>query len=376
MQTAGLYIHVPFCERKCGYCDFYSVTRLQQRSAFVKALLHEIEMAAPEFERFTFDTIFLGGGTPSLLSIESLQSIWAHLHTHFKIAPEGEFTLEANPGTLKSGELRQIREAGFNRLSLGAQSFNEPDLHFLQRIHDVPAIYDGYWQARDAGFANINLDLMTAFPGLSMEAFLNTLKCAVELQPEHISCYTLIFEPDTPFYRRLQKGELRPLDNDSEADFYQKAFQFLESNGYTAYEISNYSREADLDCRHSLKYWDHQPYLGLGPAAHSFISPRRWQNVRSLPHYLNRIEKGKMAVKNYEQLDSMTLEFEYIFLHLRLRQGLKFSLFQERFDKSFLEEYNDTVRSLQQNGLIALSSDAVFLTEKGWLLADEVAASF
>jgi len=376
MQNAGLYIHIPFCEKKCGYCDFYSITTLQRRGDFISALCREMELIAPHYSHLRFDTIFLGGGTPSILDMEQLSEIWDRLHSSFAIESEGEFTIESNPGTLTADKLAALRRLGFNRLSMGVQSFQEEDLKFLGRIHNVQDVYNNFDAARKAGFENINLDLMTAFPGLTRKRFENTLEQAASLRPEHISCYTLIFEPRTPFYARMKRGELQPLTEESESQFYETANDFLSVRGYSAYEISNFSSTKDWRCKHNLKYWEHQPYLGLGPSAHSFVSNRRWWNIRPLRSYIQTLSENKVPVSDQEELDDSTLEFEYIYLHLRLREGINTSDYQKKFRHNFLRKYKNVIQSLKEDGLLQQIGKQVTLTSRGWLLADEIAGAF
>jgi oxygen-independent coproporphyrinogen-3 oxidase len=376
MPDAGLYLHIPFCGRKCGYCDFYSVTTLESRDEFVNGLLAEINLISPNFQQLKFDTIFMGGGTPSLLSSLQLARIWDVLHKSFSISDKGEFTIEANPGTLDPAKVRNIREIGFNRLSMGAQSFNPEDLKFLERIHTVKDIYDNFEAARKAGFSNINLDLITAFPGLTLKNFNHTLQETVSLNPEHISCYTLIFEPGTSFFRRMKKNELKPMDSEQEAEFYRMSMDYLDQKGYPAYEISNFSRENRYQCQHNLKYWDHQPYLGLGPSAHSFVSPKRWWNQKSLTAYLKKVSAELAPVDREEILNANTLEFEYIFLHLRLRNGINLPDFQKRFNNNFQQKYNEAIQKLTDNEMIVQGGQQIKLSTKGWLLADEISTYF
>lgn len=376
MEQAGLYIHIPFCLRKCGYCDFYSITRLSRREAFVQALLREMELIAPHYRHLEFDTIFIGGGTPTVLTQEQLQQIREKLYQQFRIASAVEFTMEANPGTVSFSLLSALHSMGVNRLSLGAQSFFEEDLRFLERIHTVEEIYSGFQQARRAGFDNINLDLITAFPGLTPERFHATLEYTLELAPEHISCYTLIFEPGTPFYRRLRAGEMQAMDQETEAQFYQLTNQVLGEAGYRAYEISNFARESRWQCQHNLKYWRHQPYLGLGPSAHSFVGNRRWWNVRSLRQYIKRLNAGELPVANGENLSEHTRKFEYIFLHLRLREGISLTDYSRRFGTHFLQEFASALEPLRTSRFLEVTDERVRLTERGWLLADEIASYF
>lgn len=343
---------------------------------FVDALQKEIELVAHQYSHFDFNSVYFGGGTPTLLSLQQIDAIWSRLNKNFKISPAAEVSIEANPGTIDDIKLCGLREMGFNRLSLGAQSFHPEDLKFLGRIHSVPEITTGVESGRKAGFGNINLDLMTAFPGLSVERFRTTLQRAIALQPEHISCYTLIFEPQTPFFVRMQRGLLKPLSDESEAGFYELANDILEDAGYAAYEISNFSKTLELRCRHNLNYWNHLPYLGLGPSSHSFVSPTRWWNVRRLKVYLEQIGKGKVPVLEEEKLDEKSLEFEYIFLHLRLKEGINVKEYRKRFKKNFYRKYEQVLGKLIRGGFIQRLKNRVFLTRRGWLLADEIASSF
>lgn len=376
MEKAGLYLHIPFCVKKCGYCDFYSVTRLEEQENFIQAICKEMELLSSEYQKVEFDTIYLGGGTPSLLSTENFERLWKDIHRFFHISDNGEFSLEANPGTIDQKKLTFLRRLGFNRLSLGAQSFSEKALKFLGRIHTVQDIYDGFTAARQAGFDNINLDLISAFPGLSHREFRETLIKAAELESEHLSCYTLIIEENTPFDQRRQQGEFSELSADDQVIYVEIANQELASRGYQVYEISNYARGADHFCRHNLKYWTHQPYLGLGPSAHSFFSPHRWKNHRSLSHYLQSLRRNVLPISEQETLDDRLLEFEYVFLHLRLKDGINLTDYQHRFHKNFVHSYRSSLHKLQQAGLLEMKPDQLKLSERGWLLADEVSSFF
>ncbi len=376
LDSAGMYIHIPFCVQKCGYCDFYSITRLNRIDEFVKALVKEINLVATTHSSLTLDTIYLGGGTPSLLNNMQLETIWNSLRRHFKIHPQGEFTIEANPGTLDISKLRFLKKLGLNRLSLGAQSFHTADLSFLERIHTVTDIFENFKAARQAGFDNINIDLITAFQGLSPDQFRNTLQQVITLDCEHISCYTLILEPDTDFYERYKRGEISPISSDQEAKFYELANEILEKAGYNAYEISNFARNSRWYCRHNLKYWNHQPYIGLGPSAHSFMLPYRWKNVRNLSHYLDYLQDDRLPVHQREQLSENSIEFEYIFLHLRLRKGLNKLDYSRRFHKDFEVIYSDKLSQFLSSGLVEQDGNYLRLSKQGWLLADEIVSSF
>lgn len=376
MEKAGIYIHIPFCQKKCGYCDFYSTSFLTLIPSFVNRLTNEIDIVATRYSDLQFNTIFFGGGTPSLLPTVQLEKILNSLCKSFSIDSNGEFTIEANPGTLTPKKIIDLHQMGFNRLSLGAQSFNMQDLQFLGRIHSVEEIYSNFEVARKAGFNNINIDLITAFPGLSQRNFLNTLKNAAALKPEHISCYTLIFEPKTPFYTRMQRNEIIPLSSDEEAEFCQITEEYLTNNGYSAYEISNYSRHRKYRCQHNLKYWHHSPYLGFGPSAHSFITPYRWFNTKSIHEYLYNLSQNILPISKREKLDRNQLEFEYIFLHMRLKEGIDLNDFSYHFNINFEDKYKDSLQKLIDAQLVKKLNKHIKLTAKGWLLADEIISTF
>lgn len=373
---AGLYLHVPFCHAKCEYCDFYSLTQLDQIEAFTGALLTELELRAPKGEGVTFDTVFFGGGTPSLLSDDQLGRIWETIHRHYHIAADAEISLESNPGTLDLPKLRFMRGLGINRLSMGVQSFHPEELKRLGRIHTVAEVLENVGNARRAGFDNLNLDLMTAFPGITPDSFAASLDAAIELAPEHISCYTLIFEPGTILYKRMERGETAPLSDEEEAGYYRTAAERLGAAGYEQYEISNFARGRERRCRHNLTYWRHVPYLGLGPSAHSYWEGRRFANPRSLARYIKTLNEGRLPVDFEERLTSEQVMFEYMFLNLRLREGIDLGEFRERFGEDLRERFAPALGELTARNLIELNDDRLRLSPEGWLMADAVAACF
>lgn len=376
MKEAGLYIHIPFCEKKCDYCDFYSITKLDQMDKFVQALRKEIEIRAQDFSGYVFQTIYFGGGTPSLLNENQMRHIWDSLTENFIFNNNSEISIEANPGTLTQTKLSFLKEIGFNRLSLGVQSFNPSELKFLGRINSLEEVYHTFDYARNAGFNNINLDLMTAFPGITINSFKHSITEAQKLKPEHISCYTLIFEPGTVFYKKMLHGDLIPLEDDEEASYYQIARQKLQKNGYLNYEISNFSAGEKNMCKHNQIYWKHKPYLGLGPSAHSFSQNQRQANKRSISNYISQLNKGILPVDFQESLSDEDKMFEYIFLNLRLQDGINFSEFQTLFGQDYGERFKSKIKYLSENNLIELTTDSLKLSDRGWMLADSVATYF
>jgi len=376
MQPAGLYIHIPFCTKKCDYCDFYSITNLDSTDSFVKALLVEIEIRASDFKNEIFHTIFFGGGTPSLLNEAQFEQIWSSLYRYFNFIDNPEVTIEANPGTLTYHKLKFLKDIGFNRLSLGVQSFNPNELAFLGRIHTLKEVYDNFYNARNVGFDNINIDLMTAFPGITMDSFKHSLDKILYLMPDHISCYTLIFEPGTPFFKRMKSGELKPVPEDEEMDYYKTAMDILESQGYFQFEIFNFARCSENICKHNCIYWKHYPYLGLGPSAHSFYENKRFSNKRSVAGYINCLNNRELPIVFSEPLTDDQLMFEYIFLNLRLRDGIDLNEFESRFNYDFHKKYSSVLKYLNENNFIEFDKRNMRLSEKGWMLADSVASYF
>jgi oxygen-independent coproporphyrinogen-3 oxidase len=251
MQSAGLYLHIPFCEKKCGYCDFYSVTATNQIDRYLTAIKKEISLIAENYSDYSFNTVYFGGGTPTILSVKQIRTIWYELQKRLAIQHPAEITIEANPGTINFQMMLELKMLGFNRLSLGVQSFHATDLKILGRIHGINDILGSFEAARKAGFNNINLDLLNAFPGLTLKRFEASLNAAVQLEPEHISCYNLIYERGTPFYKKLESGLFQQLSETEEAEYLIRTIDILDNAGYSAYEISNYSKSPEFYCQHN-----------------------------------------------------------------------------------------------------------------------------
>jgi len=373
----GIYLHIPFCEHKCGYCDFYSVTDMSSRASFVDYLIKEMRLLRKEIEiPQAFDTVYLGGGTPSLLSAAELERLFKAIGELFTLSADTEITLEANPGTLSPAKLGAYRALGVNRLSLGIQSFNDDELRFLGRIHDRRQAVEAIEQARSAGFDNLSLDLIFALPGQSVKRWQASLTEALSFRPEHISAYNLIFEQGTPFYSRMLKGEIRPQKPEQELVFLKETIRQLRGHGYEPYEVSNYARGARYISRHNYKYWNHSAYLGLGPSAHSYWQKERRANVRSLSRYMNMLDNGQLPLIQRESLTPATEEFEFIFLSLRTYDGLDTELFSSRFQKSFLQHYAPVVQQLVERGLARQQANKFRLTQEGMYLCDEILPQF
>ncbi len=364
----GLYIHIPFCEKKCFYCDFYSIENQSRRNEFVSSLIREIELSSTNrMEYFNADTIFFGGGTPSLLSPAEIHSILEALKHHFTISSDAEVTIECNPGTVSVESLSGYRQCGVNRLSFGVQSFFDDELRFLSRIHNSQQATEAMVLAHKCGFENTNLDLMYGLPGQPPERVLTNLARAVELKPDHISAYNLIVEPGTPLFASVAAGEVKPLEELAEAKMFELTMSFLEKNGYEHYEISNYSRPG-FQCRHNLKYWNCEEYLSFGPSAHSYFNGTRWWNVASLSNYLSELSADRLPISAKEELTKTQLADEFVML--QLRQGkIDLKILHDRFNIKLAPEL---MANLEKEDYARVSRSKIFLTKKGFAVCDKI----
>jgi len=389
-----LYLHIPFCTHRCAYCDFNTYAGLDHLiPAYVEALCVEACMVAeawPEAPPLGVDTIFLGGGTPSLLPTDHIRQILDVLRRSFRLAPEVEITLEANPGTVNRSALGALREAGVNRLSLGAQSADPSILHLLERTHDFGQVDSAVRQARSAGFENLNLDLMLGVMTQTMESWLASLQAALGLQPEHLSLYMLSVEEGTPLAAWVRSGKLLAPDADQAAEMYEAACEVLEAAGYLHYEISNWARQRPQSasgleargwvCRHNLRYWRNLPYLGLGAGAHGSTAGFRYANVLSPQAYIQRLAQPNLepfpfspAAVSRVPIDRETEMRETLLMGLRLlEEGIPSGRFRSRFGLTPQEAFPEEVGRWQAEGLLELQEDRLRLTRRGWLLSNQV----
>jgi oxygen-independent coproporphyrinogen-3 oxidase len=358
----GLYVHVPFCKSKCPYCDFYSITTTDQIEAFLSALDAEARLYRHQFP--AFDSLFLGGGTPSLLTGPQLAALMEMLRRHFTFAPDSEITLEANPDDLTADKLARFRDQGINRLSLGVQSFDEAELRFLERRHTARQTEEALSLIRAAGFTNRGLDLIYGLPGQSLDAWINTLKTALSFNPEHFSCYQLTLADETPLGRRVAAGQVRLPDDETQREFFLLTANFLTAQGYLHYEVANFAREAKYRCRHNVKYWTRTPYLGLGPAAHSFQAGRRWWNVASVSPYCASLNAGRPPLAGSETLTPAQIRLETLYLGFRTREGVSLAAIME------LPRGAASLAELTQAGLVRVDRDRVIATSDGLVVAD------
>ena len=402
----SLYIHIPFCKKKCLYCDFLSAPACaQEQEDYVKALLREISVMAKLCEEYRVISVFFGGGTPSLLSSSQMERIMSAIRKGYDLCEDAEITVECNPATADLPKLSAYRECGINRLSIGLQSANDKELKELGRIHNYRQFLETFDAARKAGFTNINVDIMSALPGQTYESYMYTLTSVISLHPEHISAYSLIIEEGTPFYERYGEGaankvvqgmESAPIypqlpDEDTERKMYHDTAKVLQKEGYLRYEISNYAQKG-YECRHNMTYWTGIEYLGLGLGASSYFRGYRYKNITDLNDYIQKCME-RLSIQNILQgaaesmLDSpLTDEIvaltvkdkmeEYMFLGLRLKKGVSIHRFQQQFGLSMDNVYGKVIGKLKQEGLLWQQGDSLRLSKKGTDLANYAMSHF
>lgn len=391
-KNLGLYIHIPFCHAKCPYCDFYSQSGADESlmERYTDALLLQMEDYASACDTYNIDTVFIGGGTPTALPVTFMQDIISGIRRNFHLHKNAEFTMEANPATVSSAALQTYRKLGVNRLSLGLQSANEDELSALSRIHSADDFLGSYKLARSAGFENINVDIMYGIPLQTAESFARTLDFVTALDPEHLSLYGLKIEEGTPFFR--QKDTLVLPDEDTEADMYLDAIRYLNVKDYRHYEISNFAKPG-FECRHNLKYWNCEEYLGLGCAAHSYFGNMRFSTKRDLGLYIDAMEaditngglltsdgsalcddairKAQPTEEMYTLSDNERIG-EYIMLRLRLTDGISSSEFEKRFNLNFDALYGRRLNIYINGGFMQYDGDRYSFTPKGMYVSNYI----
>ena len=409
-QPFGLYIHIPFCARKCPYCDFNTYARLEPLyESFTQALCQELARWAARLGGRTVHTVFMGGGTPTVLSAGQLAQIFALVHDQFTLAADVEISSEANPGIEDWGQFALLHSLGVNRLSMGVQSFQADELAFLGRIHSADDVLRAYDAALRGGFANVNLDFMFGLPRQSAEAWNDTLDKALDLAPRHLSLYSLIVEPDTPLAHWVQTGQTPAPDDDEAAALYETAMARLRTAGYEQYEVSNWVRGAEFASRHNLLYWRNQEWLGVGPGAHSHLryplsaplqrelpqdfsglaGPQpaessnpgraavRWSNRKGVQGYIKRIESGATPVDFHEELSAAVSMGETMMLGLRLiQEGMPFARFEATHGQPLRAVFGPKLDRLQDGGLLESNQERVRLTSRGLLLGNRVFSEF
>ena len=374
MKDFGLYLHIPFCRSKCLYCGFYSVARRADlHHRYAQALGRQIEQAAQEFAAFLHPvtSIFFGGGSPSLLASDLLEELLASCRRHFIIAEAVEISLEANPGTVSAAKLQHLRRAGFNRLSLGIQSFHNQDLQRLGRGHSAAEALESVRWARQAGFTNLSVDLMYGLPEQQVQDWQATLDQALNLAPEHLSIYELTVEPDTVFAQRRE--DLALPSEESVLKMLDLTLHHLGQAGYQRYEISNYARPG-FQCQHNRNYWNTGDWLGFGPSAVSCIKSRRYLTPADIEGFCHRIEAGQKLWQEEEQLTPEARFRESLIMGLRMTEGLSLADIEQRFGLNVRNYYGEGLERLEKLGLLDLSQGRIRLTQAGLLLANTVMA--
>jgi len=374
----GLYIHIPFCRRVCPYCDFNVYARREQLiPAYLSALAREFELVASRWGNGPVQTIYLGGGTPSLLEPGQVATLLDTIARTFVVLPGAEVTLEANPETVDTAKLVGYRSAGVNRLSIGAQTLAPHGLKVLGRAHRPEMLEQAYRAARQAGFDNVNLDLIYGWPGQTREDWLHDLATVLAWEPEHLSLYALTIEPGTPYERGVQRGVLRPLDDDAMAELAELAMDLLPQHGYEHYEISNWARGSVFRSRHNQIYWRNGWYIGAGAGAHGYLGGIRTVNERRPERYIERLHLGELPIQEVETIDPCTEAIETMLLGLRLvTDGIAASAFRERHGRDLLELYGPAIEELRVLDLVEWDGERLQLTRRGVLVANEVAVRF
>jgi oxygen-independent coproporphyrinogen-3 oxidase len=371
LKEAALYVHIPFCEHKCIYCDFYSVITRDNVQNYLDALKKEIDhYAALYSEGRVFTSIFFGGGTPSLMEPGYIAEILEMLKSRYSVSDDAEITLETNPGTVDKEKLYHFLELGINRLSVGIQSFDDEELKFLTRIHSRQAAINTIMDADAVGFKNINLDLIFNLPGQTKKKWLLNLETAVELPVKHISAYSLILERGTVLNKLVLDGKVKLQDADYDAEIYRITIDFLKARKFQQYEVSNFAMEG-YQCRHNNAYWQYRDYLSFGTSAHSFVNGKRWWNYSNISLYIKKINESWSAVASFEELTGSQMLTEYVMLAFR-SSGLNVKALKDKFGDEWFQSRHAQLKSFQRRGLLIFDDGHIHLTEKGYALCDEI----
>lgn len=377
----GIYVHIPFCEQKCQYCDFYSIVvsdPIEFQTVvdnYLSAIQREVHYYKDQMGDSVFQTIFIGGGTPTLLPPNQLGDLIQFLRTSFPFAPDLEITVEANPNTLTIEMIRALYEAGVNRISLGAQVFQDRLLAKLGRTHSVEDIADSVEMVQACGIENFNLDLIYGLPGQSLTDWEETLLQAVHLQPTHLSCYSLIVEEGTPFFELQKQGLLHEADNDLQAQMYDKTRRILADSGYVHYEISNFCRP-QYEAVHNLLYWRNRPFLGLGSGATGYLNRIRYTNIPNIRKYIEGWSRGRPQYLNWEKVSLDEEMDETMMVGMRLLTGVNEKGFRDRFGRGLMEVYEKEIQELLKRDLVQFKDGFLRVTEQGLYLENLVSGAF
>ena len=377
----GIYIHIPFCVQKCVYCDFLSASATKEiQNEYIRALFVEIRLLAQRYkdEDYEVDSIFIGGGTPSVIEPELIDEVLLEVRKGFNINEYAEITIECNPGTLSENKAFSYRNSGINRISFGLQSCDNKELKMLGRIHTIEEFRESFSLARNYGFNNINIDIMTGLPGQNIERLSKTVNTVLAFKPEHISAYGLIIEEGTPLFNNLSKYPAIP-DDELDREMYAKTSDSIKKAGYKQYEISNYAKPG-YECVHNLKYWECKEYLGFGIGAASFINKTRYSNIRDIKKYIATLNCSKPDVSNiWQDIEHLTVndaKEEFVFLGLRKIEGISITKYKEYFDQDIYEQYKEAIESNINKGLLILEDNRLKLTRLGIDVSNSVMSDF
>lgn len=367
---AGIYIHIPFCKRRCIYCDFFSTTQSEKKSAYVRALCRELEMRRDYVEGEEIETIYLGGGTPSQLTEEELKAIFASIYHIYKVKEDAEITLEANPDDLTPEYVAMLRQLPVNRISMGIQTFQEETLKLLHRRHTAIQAIEAFRRCREAGFRNISIDLMYGLPGETLETWMQDLRQAINLRPEHISAYHLIYEEDTALWKLREQHQVEEADENLSVSLFETLIDRLKEAGYQHYEISNFCLSA-MHSRHNSSYWTGKKYLGCGPSAHSFNGVSRQWNVASLEGYIKGVEEGVLDYE-VEELDLYTRYNDYVLTSIRTCWGMSLSKLRSEFGEELYRYCMRMAKPHEDQGVLENREGVLRLTRKGIFVSDGI----
>ena len=373
MNKAGIYIHIPYCQKRCIYCDFYFTTNLKLLDGYIESLTKEITLASPNYNNVEFDTIFFGGGTPSLLSTNQIECILNTLFKEYNISSQSEISIECNPEDFNNKKLEKLKQIEIKRLSLGIQSFIDSELKFLTRAHSVHQAEEVIKKAKDY-FENISVDLIYSLPKQTKNDVAYSLDKLIEFNIPHVSAYTLIFEEKTLLYKQFMKKIITPNGDEHEAELYEFVSNKLTSEGFKHYEISNFAKEG-YESKHNLKYWEYDNYLGFGPSSHSFFDTKRWENFRSIQKYKESLENNQLPIAKEDILNKNEMISEFIMLALRCN-GVKLKKYKRIFEEDFYAKYEKGINELTKNGYAVMNAGEFKLNESGYAIADEIIAKY
>ncbi len=373
----GLYIHIPFCESKCFYCDFnsYKMKSENEKKIYIDNLIKEMDFYKDEFNEKEFTSIFLGGGTPSILNKEEMKIIFDEIYKRFKIKEDAEITIECNPETLNKEKLILFKEYGVNRLSIGLQSTQNKNLEYIGRVHTYETFEKHYFEAREVGFENINIDLMYSLPNQTFEEFKESLEKIISLNPSHISAYSLILEENTRMFKMYENEEFELNEDELDIKIYNHTIKTLREKGYNHYEISNYAKEG-YECMHNINYWKCDNYLGLGAGASGYIGNLRYKNVEKINDYNKLIESLEKPILESEVLSFEDEIEENIIMNLRMNKGINIINFNKKFDTDFTKRYSVVLEKLKNENLIMEKNNHIFFTQKGREISNTVLLEF